>query len=346
MGLKYLGGKSKKRGKYCKDGTRKNKKTGKCVKKRKKRRKKRREKRKTKRKRKKRSKNKTLKIKHHKNKNNESCGLGRDKNVQLPFTCYTKPALQKMKNIWNARHPDVKIKEDRPYSIWLALKKNMKSSCDKESCWLKKHWVKEKMDKKYLTTTFATPQPSEWKRKPSEWLTSVDIMGVMRQLELGNKHFSFIGPSPIDFDEHEMYGECVWEELCKFNLNNEINKGKSDIGIIFNLDPHDKPGSHWVSMYISIPKKEICYFDSYGDKMPRRINKLAQRIQSQSLNKGETYKIKENKVRHQYSDSECGMYCLYFIKSLLEGGSFEAFQKQKTPDLKMKTLRNIYFNKN
>ena len=344
MSLKYLGGRSKKRKKYCKDGTKRSKKTGKCVKsrKKKKKKKKRRKRRRTK---KNKSKN-TVKIEHHKNKKGESCGLGRDKDMQLPYTCYTKPALEKMKNIWNARHPDVKINADRPYPIWMALKKNMRSSCDKESCWLKKHWVQQKMNKKHLETTFATPQPGSWKRKPSEWLTSVDIMGVMRQLELGNKQFSFIGPSPIDFDEHELYGECVWEELCKFNLNSEINKGKKDIGIIFNLDTHDKPGSHWVAMYISIPNKEICYFDSYGDKMPRRINKLAERIQSQALNKGEHYKIKENKVRHQYSDSECGMYCLYFIKSLLEGDSFQKFQKQKTPDLKMKQLRNIYFNKN
>ena len=28
-----------------------------------------------------------------------------------------------MKNIWNARHPDVKITADRPYPIWMALRK-------------------------------------------------------------------------------------------------------------------------------------------------------------------------------------------------------------------------------
>ena len=65
------------------------------------------------------------------------------------------------------------------------------------------------MDKKHLITTFATPQPKEWKRKPTEWLTSVDIMGVMKQLEIGNKHFLFIGPSPIDFDEHEIWRMCM-----------------------------------------------------------------------------------------------------------------------------------------
>ena len=27
----------------------------------------------------------------------------------------------------------------------------MRSSCDKESCWLKKHWVQQKMNKKHLT---------------------------------------------------------------------------------------------------------------------------------------------------------------------------------------------------
>ena len=45
-------------------------------------------------------------------------------------------------------------------------------------------------------------------------------------------------------------------------------------GISFNLDPHYKSGSHWVSLYVHIPKKIIYYFDSNGDKTPKEIKKL------------------------------------------------------------------------
>ena len=64
-----------------------------------------------------------------------------------------------------------------------------------------------------------------------------------------------MGPSPIDYDTHLVSDECVWEELCKFNLKNTINNGKRKIGIIFNLDPHFKGGSHWVAMFINTNDK-------------------------------------------------------------------------------------------
>ena len=66
------------------------------------------------------------------------------------------------------------------------------------------------------------------KKTKNEWLNSLDITNVMRQFEEKHKNFEFIYPSPIDFDDHEMYGECVWEELCKFQLSEKIkNKNKN-----------------------------------------------------------------------------------------------------------------------
>ena len=40
----------------------------------------------------------------------------------------------------------------------------------------------------------------------------------MNQYEKTYKSFEFLGPSPIDYDKHLAYGECVWEELCEFSL--------------------------------------------------------------------------------------------------------------------------------
>ena len=37
-----------------------------------------------------------------------------------------------------------------------------------------------------------------------------------------HKDFDFMGPSPIDYDTHLISDECVWEELCKFNLKFEF----------------------------------------------------------------------------------------------------------------------------
>ena len=81
----------------------------------------------------------------------------------------------------------------------------------------------------------------------------------MKQYEKKYPKFDFIGPSPIDYDKHLAYGECVWEELCEFSLKKSLSEGKTQIGIIFNLDKHNEDGSHWIAMYINADKKHI-YF--------------------------------------------------------------------------------------
>ena len=168
----------------------------------------------------------------------------------------------------------------------------------------------------------------------------------MKQYEKTYKCYEFIGPSPIDYDKHIAYGECVWEELCEFSLNKQIKEGKTKIGIIFNLDPHNKPGSHWVAMFINIKKGEIYYLDSYGEKIPRQIKKFAKKVQKQSLKIGnkKEYKLIENKRRHQFSESECGMYSLYFLIQMLKGITFKKFTSKRIKDSYMMKLRKIYFN--
>jgi hypothetical protein len=263
----------------------------------------------------------------------------------LKFTCYTKASLYKLKNIWNARHGDVKITTNDPKSIWDFLSSHMADTCERESCWLKKNWINQKLPKNVIDNTFAPEQPKSWKRKPTEWLTSIDILDVMKQYEKTYKNFEFMGPSPIDFDTHKLYGECVWEELCKISLKELLSKGKDKIGIVFNTDKHTEPGSHWVAMFIDCKKKSIYYFDSYADDAPKEIKTLGKRLQKQSEALGKRYKYIENRKRHQWSNSECGMYCLFFIIELLKGRSFNKIETKRIDDKFMKKLRNIYFNK-
>jgi hypothetical protein len=267
-------------------------------------------------------------------------------NKKLDFeTCYTIESLHKLKQIWNARHPDVKIVENDPRNIWEQLRSHMATSCNTEACWLKHQCIKNDIEPSLWENTFAPKSPIEWKKKPNEWLTSVDIEKVMKQYEKSNKCFDFIGPSPIDFDKHLLWDECVWEELCKFQLKTQMKKGKTKIGIIFNLDPHTEDGSHWVSMFINIKKHEIYYFDSYGDKIPKLIMEFVKRVQKQGRELGIDMKDKWVSNRHQYSSSECGMYSLFFIIQLLKDTkNFDDFENHKFKDKYMKKLRKIYFN--
>jgi len=263
----------------------------------------------------------------------------------LPYSCYTSNSLHTLKQIWNARHEDVKIMSNDPKIIWEQLKQYMGSSCNNEACWLKHQCIKKDIDTSIWDDTFAPKSPETWKKKPNEWLSSVEIEQVMKQYEKAYKCFEFMGPSPIDFEKPMLWGECVWEELCKFQLKEQIVKGKTKIGIIFNLDKHTEDGSHWVSMFVDMRKKEIYYFDSYGDRIPKLINDLVRKIKKQAVELNMKFKSKTVTNRHQYSSSECGMYSLFFIIQLLKDSkNYEDFQNNKYSDKYMKKLRKIYFN--
>ena len=250
-----------------------------------------------------------------------------------------------MRDLWNARHPDVQIMTNDAKEIHKTLTKYMGNVCSKESCWLKQNFLDIKTINE-LTDSFAPVSPDEWKKNPNEWLSSVDIMKVMKQYEKAYKCFDFIGPSPIDFDTKMLYGECVWDELCNFSLSEQIKKGKTKIGIIFNTDPHNKPGQHWISMFINIKKKKIFFFDSVGDKAPKQIMVLINRIIKQGKKLNMNIKFDQNHpVEHQYGDTECGIYSLFFISHMLEDKFTEHYMKTHIlKDDYMQKFRKVYFN--
>ena len=145
-----------------------------------------------------------------------------------------------------------------------------------------------------------------------------------------------------------MFGECVWNDLCTFNLANQLKRGKTKIGIIFNTDTHDKDGSHWISMFINIKKGIIFYFDSVGDEAPPEIMKLVHKIinQGKKLNPKIYLKFESSKGKeHQYGNTECGIYSLFFIIHMLQDKTSENFYKTHTlKDKDVQHYRKIYFN--
>jgi hypothetical protein len=271
----------------------------------------------------------------------------KDKNEIKNFTCYTENSLFKLRDKWNIRHPYEKITTNDSKEIHKLLANYLSNVCNKESCWLKQNHEFGKLDEDFKDS-FAPESPYEWKKNPNEWLSSIDIIKVMKQYEKAYKCFDFIGPSPIDFDKKKIYGECVWEELCNFNLKQQIKEGKTKVGIIFNTDSHDKPGEHWISMFINMKKGKIFFFDSVGRKAPPEIMKFVENIQSQGkqLNPKINFTYDENHpVEHQYGNTECGIYSIFFIVHMLQDKLTEHYLKTHIlKDKYMEKFRKIYFN--
>ena len=206
--------------------------------------------------------------------------------------------------------------------------------------------MEQNLDNNLLKFTFAPNAPAEWKNNPNEWLDSDNIIQVMKQYEHKYPSFKFIGPSPIDFDTEEKFGQCVWNELCNFNIKDYIAKGINKIGMIFNTDPHYKGGSHWISAFINLKEKYIYYFDSNADETPNQIIALFKRIKYQAvaLPKSIEFDIWRNITKHQRSDTECGVYSLYTIIKLLTGKMKLTNFDERIPDSVMEKSRTVFFN--
>jgi hypothetical protein len=271
------------------------------------------------------------------------------KNKHNEYTCYSDDDLIKLKGMWNARHPDKPITKNDSKQIWQQLKDYYASICNKESCWVRQMTKNTKMEKELLEA-FAPESPKEWEKNPNEWLSSLDILQVMNQYEKKYKCFDFLGPSPIDYDTHKLYGECVWDELCHFNLDNQIKKGFTKFGVIFNLDPHYKGGSHWVSLFINIKKHTIFYFDSTGEAIPAQIKKFVDDVikQGRELKKPINFIFDENHpVEHQYGNTECGIYSIFFVIHMLEDKITGHYMKTHIlKDKYIEQFRNIFYNNN
>ena len=108
------------------------------------------------------------------------------------------------------------------------------------------------------------------------------------------------------------------------------------------MDPSNKGGSHWIASFTDIPGHKSYYFDSYGFKPPPQIARFLRSLTLQDP----TMKLQYNARRFQYGDTECGVYCLYFLIRMLEGDNFRKFCKRAPRDSDMMELRKWLFAPN
>lgn len=218
-----------------------------------------------------------------------------------------------------------------------------------EHCLLDKAPINENLKKELRKQYLRPRRPKGWDSDPDMWLDNYNIMAVMKQYEQSLPWFKFLGVFPIDFSapnpyKHDGSLQCLYKETCEINLKDEYAKGTRGIGMIFNLDPHFKGGSHWVGLYINlknIKKPFVGYFDSYGYKVPPLIARLMKSFKLQV----HSCELGYNARKFQYGDSECGMFSMYFIICMMCGIPFKDFCKDSVSDDYMLQLRKILFSK-
>ena len=221
-----------------------------------------------------------------------------------------------------------------------------KTRCKTERCWLEKAPIDQKRKKELAKTNFRPTMPDEWVKDPDQWLDSNNIADVMKQYEEIYPEFKFYGTNPIDFAAPDPYNpeaaaknKCLQDEICKLNLKELTSQNKTKLGFVYNLDPSNKGGSHWIASFTDIPAHKTYYFDSYGMKPPPQIARFMRSLTLQDP----SMKLEFNARRFQYGDTECGMYCLYFLIRMLAGDNFKAFCRRAPRDNEMLFLRQWLF---
>jgi len=226
-----------------------------------------------------------------------------------------------------------------------ALEKELSVEPEKEYSFLMKLPLspdeKKALAKKYLRP----PAPDAWKKDPDKWLDSVNIENVMNQVEEANPRFEFMGPFPIDFaapDPYKTNGpkRCLMNEMCELRVQDAQKNGTDYIGIVYNLDPHYKSGSHWIANFINLKDKTCHFFDSYGEPPPPQVATFMKWLTTQDPE----MKLHYNSKRLQYKNTECGVYCLMFITLMQYGINFVTIPRGNPDDNDMLSLRRWLFS--
>lgn len=254
----------------------------------------------------------------------------------------------------NKKFPDQNIKlSDNKKDLLKSLTKFMqdKYNCNDQICWVKTNLLEELDNDDINYFTFRPDGPE----KKKEWLSTTDINNVMKQYEKKYKDFKFFGAVPYDF------GELSFLEVSNVNFNKLLTNNKHQLGMVVNLDKHNMKGSHWVGLYVNLKKNQIYFFDSFskipGDLIKKFIGKCLQYMYKNKYNKRLTledlnnnninlkdFDIRYNKIRHQFKNSECGVYSMNFIIRLLNGETFNTITQNITKDDDMNECRKVYFS--
>lgn len=261
-------------------------------------------------------------------------------------SCISLKILVEMAKLYNEKYnADIKIShkleifKPKKYKKYLIkeFSKKLDNICDNQRCWVKQDFMKlldKKVREELQSNTFRPDGPAG----KFTWLNTLDIHKVMQQYESKHKDFKFLGAVPIDFDELPELG------IKDLNFkNNLFIHGIHKIGIIFNLDEHYKDGSHWVALYSDLKKGEVFFFDSYGIRPEKRIVALMKRIANTIKESGAHLRVEYNKKRHQYKNSECGVYSISFILRMLRGDTFEQITGTRISDDHINKCRQYYF---
>jgi hypothetical protein len=276
---------------------------------------------------------------------NISCptGICSDENIKKSIMKYVKDKTNKLEK-----------------SAEEALNKAKKIlNCDSESCVLLhpdfKDYADEDIIQTNLLTRFKTPGP----RNSTKLLSNFNIDETLAKWNLEYPDFYHCPFTMIDFNDYPKYkfgrinlGHLITGKEIYKDLTGNINKGPfNTYACVLNTDVSTGRGKHWVCIFADFRNKNnwtIEYFNSSGNKPCRPVihwmEKQKLNVQNETGIKPETISV--TNLVHQDSQTECGVYSLYYIRCRLDGISHLFFFDNLISDDKMIEFRKHIFRHN
>lgn len=275
------------------------------------------------------------------NKKDSYCAHGR--HFEDNGTCYNKFELLLLAETIEHKEGKGRLhfaRDKSVKSLWkdIAAYMKHKHGCVDELCWVEKLKM-TKVEK----SAFKPKLPKEWQQCDkttvpnnncmNSWLSNVDLNRVLEQFAQNNPAFLFLGSVPIDFATTHT---AMTKAINRFTVADALADGKTHVGVVFNTQPSYMSGEHWICAFIELcgNHPQINFFDSYGANFANypEVLRFLHRVQAELHYHHPRVEIKKNTVRHQFHNSECGVYCLKFIADRLGAMTFEAITQGHMPD--------------
>jgi hypothetical protein len=198
---------------------------------------------------------------------------------------------------------------------------------------------------KELMCNFKQKGPAEG----NAWLSNFDIEAILQAWKgiYKKKGFFYFDYHPRDFADINMPLETT-------DLDDLIKIGYRKMGVVLNTDIHTGPGKHWVCIFCDFSTSgtsedpwTLEYFNSSGNPPLQEFHGwLVSRCSYISKNTNKICKvIRVRNKQLQFGDSECGVYCLFYIWCRLEGFSYKTFMNINIPDEIIQYFRKGLFTK-
>jgi hypothetical protein len=201
-------------------------------------------------------------------------------------------------------------------------------------------------------------------RDSTQLLSNFNIDGVLQEWAAAHKDFYNFSFNMMDFERSggslaRTDAASILEGRAPQNLGNmggTVRRPCTTFACVLNTDVSTGRGKHWVAVFGDCRGGgdwTVEYFNSAGNPPPapvtRWLEETASRLSTHRSSHPRRYgsgavdPVTLSDVRHQNSQTECGLYALFYIRRRLEGAPLSEFRETRIPDVSMTAFRKHVF---